>query len=69
MSLEIEMRIAINNSIPCEIISTAVIVAEKHIEISNLIAIQDYLLEHGNNDEKINDKIRKIQNTKYQQNQ
>ena len=29
-------------------------------ELSNLIAIQDYLLERGSNDEEINDKIRNL---------
>ena len=33
----------------------------KDIELSNLLAIQHYLLEHGTNDEKINDKIRSKQ--------
>lgn len=37
---------------------------KEYTELSNLIAVQDYLLEHGSNDEKINESIRKIRNQK-----
>ena len=60
MDLKNDMRIAINNAAPNEIINTAVAVAEKHIEFEKLIAIQEYLLDHGANDETINDKIRDL---------
>lgn len=60
MDLKTDMRIAINNAAPTEIINTAVAVAEKHIEFEKLIAIQEYLLDHGANDETINDKIRDL---------
>lgn len=33
-------------------------------QLQKLFAIQNYLLEHGTNDEKLNDKIRKLQNLK-----
>lgn len=62
MNLKKEMSIAINNAIPCEIINAATTVAEKHIEMERLLAIQEYLLEHGANDEIINDKIRELKN-------
>jgi hypothetical protein len=39
---------------------------QDNVEFQKLVAIQDYLLEHGTNDEKINDKIRKLQNIKTQ---
>lgn len=35
----------------------------KNTQISNLIAIQDYLYKHGANDEKINDEIKTLKNT------
>jgi len=35
---------------------------EQELELIKLKAIQDYLLTRGHNDEKINDKIRKIEN-------
>lgn len=60
MDLKTDMRIAINNAVPTEIVNTAVAVAEKHIEFEKLIAIQEYLLDHGANDETINDKIREF---------
>ena len=60
MDLKIDMRIEINNSIPNEIIDTAVKVAQKHIEFEKLIAVQEYLLERGSNDEGINEKIREF---------
>lgn len=60
MDLKTKMRIAINNSKPSEIIETAVQVAEKHIHLSNLLAIQDYLLRHGANDEKVNEQIKEL---------
>lgn len=60
MDLKTDMRIAINNAVPTEIINTAIAVAEKHIEFEKLIAIQEYLLDHGANDETINDKIREF---------
>ena len=60
MDLKTDMRIAINNVVPTEIINTAIAVAEKHIEFEKLIAIQEYLLDHGANDETINDKIRDL---------
>lgn len=60
MDLKTDMRIEINNSIPNEIIDTAVKVAQKHIEFEKLIAVQEYLLERGSNDEGINEKIREF---------
>lgn len=60
MDLKTDMRIEINNSIPNEIIDTAVKVAKKHIEFEKLIAVQEYLLERGSNDEGINEKIREF---------
>lgn len=60
MDLKKQMRIAINNSKPSEIIKTAVEVVEKYIHLSNLLAIQEYLLKHGANDEKVNDEIKEL---------
>lgn len=60
MDLKTEMRIAINNSKPSEIVETAVEVAEKYIHLSNLLAIQDYLLKRGANDEKVNEEIKEL---------
>ena len=60
MDLKTKMRIAINNSKPSEIIETAVEVAEKYIHLSNLLAIQEYLLRHGANDEKVNEEIKEL---------
>lgn len=37
---------------------------KKHIELSNALAIQDYLCSRGANDEELNDRIKKLQNLK-----
>lgn len=37
---------------------------EKEIELIKAKAIQEYLLEHGSNDEKINDKVKELQGLK-----
>jgi len=39
----------------------------KICELSNLIAIHDYLLEHGTNDESVNDKIKELKGIKIKQ--
>lgn len=41
-----------------------IVLESENIELKKLLAIQDYLQEHGSNDEKINKKIRELQGFK-----
>jgi hypothetical protein len=38
-------------------------ITNRQIEIIKLKAIQEYLLQHGANDEEINDKLRELEST------
>lgn len=61
MDLKKEINIINNERLPNSNRTDRLIVLfEKHTKLSNLIAIQNYLLEHGSNDEKINDQIKEL---------